>query len=70
MKTFKCDGGKMVMLDNSSGDFYYKNDVLVMLYEERDATEGMIKLFKDKEICTDTQETRKRLIDALIEKLK
>lgn len=60
----------MVMLDNSSGDFYYKNDVLVMLYEERDATEGMIKLFKDKRICTDTQETRKRLIDALIEKLK
>lgn len=70
MKTFKCDGGKMVMLDNNSGDFYYKNDVLVMLYEERDATEGMIKLFKDKGICTDTQETRKRLIDALIEKLK
>lgn len=43
MKTFKCDNGKMVLLDNSSGDFIYKNDLLLYLETERRYTETQIK---------------------------
>jgi len=42
MKTFKCDNGKMVLLDNSSGDFIYKNDLLLFLERERRFVESQI----------------------------
>lgn len=42
MKTFKCDNGKMVLLDNSSGDFIYKNDLLLYLERERRFAETQI----------------------------
>jgi len=51
MKTFKCDKGKMVLLDNSSGDFIYKSDLLLYLGRERRFLEKQIETQK-KQDCT------------------
>lgn len=51
MKTFKCDNGKMVLLDDSSGDFIYKNDLLLYLERERRFRETQIESQK-KQDCS------------------
>lgn len=51
MKTFKCENGKMVMLDDSSGDFIYKNDILLFLERERRQTERNIAI-EEKQDCS------------------
>jgi len=51
MKTFKCENGKMVMLDDSSGDFFYKNDILLLLERERRQTEYSIAI-QEKQDCS------------------
>lgn len=51
MKTFKCENGKMVMLDDSSGDFMYKNDMLLFLERERRQTESKITV-QEKQDCS------------------
>ena len=51
MKTFKCENGKIVMLDDSSGDFLYKNDILLFLERERRQTEYNIAI-QEKQDCS------------------